>query len=168
MNTGDTITVGSWLAYVWFNCCRCCAVAYSRSRSGLSRLLSAQGFVFLHIPDGKHTAGLSEVVLLLNTTDTLLENGRDLGGRGLGFGVGTGLDRADNGCGISLGGKKQVSRRSSFAISEKLETGKTAQKSFWHECPDGVAIQLGPQSNFMMKRALLRRIRWLARSSRGG
>ena len=37
------------------------------------------------VPDREDTTGLSDVDLLLDTTDSLLEEGRDLGGRGLGL-----------------------------------------------------------------------------------
>lgn len=37
------------------------------------------------VPDREDTTGLSDVGLLLDTTDSLLEEGRDLGGRGLGL-----------------------------------------------------------------------------------
>ena len=55
-----------------------------------------------NVPDGEDAAGLSEVGLLLDTTDSLLEDGRDLGGSGLGVGVGAGLDGGNYRCGISL------------------------------------------------------------------
>lgn len=37
------------------------------------------------VPDREDTTGLSDIGLLLHTTDSLLEEGRDLGGRGLGL-----------------------------------------------------------------------------------
>lgn len=55
-----------------------------------------------NVPDGEDTAGLGEVGLLMDTTDSLLEDGRDLGGSGLGVGVGAGLDGGNYRCGISL------------------------------------------------------------------
>lgn len=97
VHTSDTITIGSQLAHNAFDCCRFAQWRCCGSWSELSQLLTREA-ALLHIPDGENTAGLSEVGLLLYTTDTLLENRRDLGGRGLGFGVGTGLD---GGCGIS-------------------------------------------------------------------
>lgn len=43
------------------------------------------------VPDGEDTTGLGEGVLLLDAADALLEDGRDLGGRGLCIGsVGAG------------------------------------------------------------------------------
>ncbi len=65
---------------------------------------SAEATGYLHLPDREDTAGLSETRLLLDTTDALLENRRNLSRRGLGVGVGTGLHRGDvdsGGCGIS-------------------------------------------------------------------
>jgi len=61
----------------------------------------------LHIPDGKDAASLSEARLLLDTANSLLENGGDLGRRGLGVGgVGSGLHGHGGGCGISDLGQK--------------------------------------------------------------
>lgn len=37
----------------------------------------------IDVPDGQNTTGLGETSLLLNTTDALLQNGRDLGRGGL-------------------------------------------------------------------------------------
>lgn len=46
----------------------------------------------MDIPDRQNTTGLSETSFLLNTTDTLLQDGGDLGGLSLGLsGVGTDL-----------------------------------------------------------------------------
>lgn len=50
--------------------------------------------VVVDIPDGKDTAGLGETRLLLNTTDSLLKDGRDLGGGGL---VGVAAERVGDG-----------------------------------------------------------------------
>ena len=63
----------------------------------LLRLLPVE----IHIPDGKNTTSLSEVGLLLDTTNSLLEDGRDLGGSSLGIGgvESGGVD--GGGCGIS-------------------------------------------------------------------
>jgi hypothetical protein len=46
------------------------------------------------IPDGKDTTGLGEVGLLLDTTDSLLEDGRDLSGGSL---VGVATDGVGDG-----------------------------------------------------------------------
>ena len=46
------------------------------------------------VPDGKDTAGLGETRLLLDTTDSLLEDGRDLSGGGL---VGVAAERVADG-----------------------------------------------------------------------
>lgn len=47
---------------------------------------------WFYVPDGKDTSSLSKTSFLLNTTDSLLQDGGDLGGRGLGLGsVGTDL-----------------------------------------------------------------------------
>lgn len=55
----------------------------------------------IHIPDGEDTASLSETGLLLNTTNSLLEDGRNLSRSGLGVGgvESGGVD--GGGCGIS-------------------------------------------------------------------
>jgi len=57
--------------------------------------------VEIHIPDGEDTASLSETGLLLNTTNSLLEDGRNLSRSGLGVGgvESGGVD--GGGCGIS-------------------------------------------------------------------
>jgi hypothetical protein len=55
-----------------------------------------------YVPDGQNAAGLGHVRLLLDTADSLLENRRDLGRRGLRFGICAGLEGRDGGCGISL------------------------------------------------------------------
>lgn len=57
--------------------------------------------VYIDIPDGEDTASLGQVGLLRDTADSLLEDGGDLGGRGLGLSVGSGLDVEGGGCGIS-------------------------------------------------------------------
>ncbi len=60
----------------------------------------------IDVPDRQNTTGLGETSLLLNTTDTLLQDGRDLGGLSLGLsgvrtdllggtGEGAGDSRAD-------------------------------------------------------------------------
>jgi hypothetical protein len=56
----------------------------------------------IHVPDGKDTASLSETGLLLDTSNSLLEDGRDLSGSSLGVG-GVGSDGSvdGSGCGIS-------------------------------------------------------------------
>jgi hypothetical protein len=59
------------------------------------------------LPDGENAASLGEGALLLDTTDSLLEDGRDLGGRGLrisGIAAGDGVD--DGGSGTLLQCKK--------------------------------------------------------------
>lgn len=63
----------------------------------LPQLLPAK----IHIPDGEDTASLSETGLLLDTTNSLLEDRRDLSGSGLGVGgvESSGVD--GGGCGIS-------------------------------------------------------------------
>lgn len=50
--------------------------------------------IIVDIPDGKDTAGLGETRLLLDTTDSLLENGRDLSRGGL---VGVAAERVGDG-----------------------------------------------------------------------
>lgn len=62
-----------------------------------------------NVPDGEDTTGLGEVGLLLDTTDSLLEDGRDLSRGGLGLGEGAGLD--GSGCGISLWTDQLANRR---------------------------------------------------------
>lgn len=64
---------------------------------------SANMFFELHIPNGEDAASLSKTRLLLDTTNALLEDGRDLSRGGL-VGVGTGLHGGavqGGGCGIS-------------------------------------------------------------------
>jgi hypothetical protein len=55
----------------------------------------------IHIPDGEDTASLSETGLLLNATNSLLEDRRNLSRSGLGVGgvESSGVD--GGGCGIS-------------------------------------------------------------------
>jgi len=60
--------------------------------------------VLKNVPDRQDAASLGKAGLLLDTADSLLENGRDLGRRGLRFGVCAGLEGRDDGCGISLSG----------------------------------------------------------------
>lgn len=50
--------------------------------------------VVVDIPDGKDATGLGEVGLLLDTTDPLLEDGRDLSGGSL---VGVATERVGDG-----------------------------------------------------------------------
>lgn len=73
------------------------------------------------IPDGKDTSSLSETRLLLNTTDSLLKDGGNLSGGGLGLsGVGTDL----------LGGTSQGtggSRADLFATENLLTTAHSTQ-----------------------------------------
>lgn len=54
-----------------------------------------------NIPDRQDATSLSETRLLLDTADTLLEDGGDLGGSSLGIGVGACLYGADGGGGAS-------------------------------------------------------------------
>lgn len=74
VNTSDTITV------------RCMSVFHA---SCLMML-----WAVVDIPDGKDTAGLGETRLLLDTTDSLLKDGRDLSGGGL---VGVAAERVGDG-----------------------------------------------------------------------
>ncbi len=60
--------------------------------------------VLKNVPDGEDAASLGKAGLLLDTADPLLENGRDLGRRGLRIGECAGLEGRDDGCGISLSG----------------------------------------------------------------
>jgi hypothetical protein len=80
-----------------------------KANVAISRLLcpshASESAVFcalgLHLPDGKDTASLSETRLLLDTTDALLEDRRDLSWCGL-VGVASSLQTGDDGgCGIS-------------------------------------------------------------------
>lgn len=50
--------------------------------------------IVVDVPDGKDTAGLGETRLLLDTTDSLLKDGRDLSGGGL---VGVATERVGDG-----------------------------------------------------------------------
>lgn len=54
-----------------------------------------------NIPDRQNATSLSETRLLLDAADTLLEDGRDLGGSSLGVGVGACLYGGDGGGGAS-------------------------------------------------------------------
>ena len=61
-----------------------------------------------HIPNGQDTASLGQAGLLSDTTDSLLEDRRDLGGRSLRIGgVAPGEDAGD-GCGISCLGRWEL------------------------------------------------------------
>lgn len=51
----------------------------------------------LNVPDRQNATSLGETRLLLDAADTLLEDGGDLGGSGLGIGVGACLYGADGG-----------------------------------------------------------------------
>lgn len=53
------------------------------------------------VPDRQDTAGLGKTSLLLDTADPLLEDGRDLGRRGLGLGVGADLDKGRGSAGLA-------------------------------------------------------------------
>lgn len=72
-----------------------------------------------HVPDGQNATGLSEVGLILNTADPLLEDGRDLGWRCLRVGVCA--DGGDGGCGISL-------QRGGLALARDPRGAKTRSK----------------------------------------
>lgn len=58
-----------------------------RCRLLLLQLLLLLLVTSCHVPDGQDAAGLGQVGLLLDATDPLLENGRDLGRGGLCVGV---------------------------------------------------------------------------------
>lgn len=91
VDTGDTVTVQSSIS----------------SNPSDSRMMAGEGVfgeivsgnrIFPHsprgidIPDRQNTTGLGETSLLMNTTNALLQDGRDLGGLSLGLGgVGTDL-----------------------------------------------------------------------------
>ena len=63
-----------------------------------ARLLGgAQAGSCLNIPDRQDATSLGETRLLLDAADTLLEDGGDLGGSGLGIGVGACLYGGDGG-----------------------------------------------------------------------
>lgn len=96
---------------------------------------SAEATGYLHLPDREDTAGLSETRLLLDTTDALLENRRDLSRCGLGIGVGTGLHRGNvdsGGCGISgLGGKNKLAEARTSRIPPRPNAvAKQLKKAF--------------------------------------
>jgi hypothetical protein len=80
------------------------------------------------LPNREDAASLSETRFLLDATNSLLENRRDLGGRCLCVGVGAGLYRAGAegcGCGIScLRSQTQVSRNSELLLI--LSTGSAS------------------------------------------
>lgn len=85
------------------------------------------------VPDGKHTSSLSEAVLLLHTADPLLQDGGDLGRRGLciggvgsdgvGEGRGAGLGEKNRQYSVSAEGSSPSSQRSSPIPSAKLQRG---------------------------------------------
>jgi hypothetical protein len=58
-------------------------------------------FSELHIPDGKDAASLSKARLLLNTSNALLKDGRNLGRGSLGVGGVEASTVDDSRCGIS-------------------------------------------------------------------
>lgn len=86
------------------------------------------------VPDRKHTSSLGEAVLLLHAADPLLQDGRDLGWRGLRVG-GIVSDGAGEGRGaglvvrknrqylVSAEGSSPSSQRSSPIPSTKLRSG---------------------------------------------
>jgi hypothetical protein len=94
--------------------------------------------VWGNVPDGEDAAGLSEVDLLLDTTDPLLEDGRHLGRRGPGFGVGAGLEGGDGGCGISL--SRDLSAKPKIPMSSQKPRKK------WHNSDPGPGARPIPRS----------------------
>jgi hypothetical protein len=86
------------------------------ARGELDKLLSLDVGHAVHtgdtITDGKDTASLSETGLLLDTTDSLLEDGRDLSGSSLGVGGVVSGSVDGGGCGISDRGDPASSRDS--------------------------------------------------------
>lgn len=91
-------------------------VAFGEIVSGNRIFLGS--FHGIDVPDRQNTAGLGETSLLLNTTDTLLQDGRDLGGLGLGLGgVGTDLLR---GTGEGAGDSRANLERDEKLVSDGL------------------------------------------------
>lgn len=85
----------------------------------------------LHLPDRENTARLGETRLLLNATDTLLENGRHFGRPRLGVGgIVSSLNIDGGGCGILyLAERRLVSRRPTKPRSMAAEPPETISKS---------------------------------------
>lgn len=79
-------------------------IAMPSDASLVCRQASLVVVVLKNVPDRQDAASLGKAGLLLDTADSLLENGRDLGRGGLRFGVCAGLEGRDDGCGISLSG----------------------------------------------------------------
>jgi hypothetical protein len=86
--------------------CSCRAHAqYRHFITGQSTVHIHYHCAFFCLPDRQDTARLSEAGLLLHAANSLLEDGRDLGGGGLvGIAAGEGVD--DGGCGALLSGEK--------------------------------------------------------------
>lgn len=79
MDTGNTVTVEPMLVNV-----------LERSKRPIGVDMARSKFFFLKqgkgdVPDGKDTSSLSKASFLLNTTDSLLKDGGNLGGSGLGL-----------------------------------------------------------------------------------
>ena len=95
------------------------------------------------VPDGKDTAGLGETRLLLDTADSLLEDGRDLSGGGL---VGVATDGGSDGGGsaslykgdMSVRCCKTWQRRASFDVASDSSSAQPANTAR-RQHPLGVA-----------------------------
>lgn len=123
----------------------------------------------IHIPDGKDTASLSETGLLLDTTDSLLEDGRDLSGSSLGVGGVVSGSVDGGGCGISdLSGEKQVSRSPKMGRRyEQRQRAKTARKSSCGRWKLGPTTQLSSHDGLAMVQAVWSRWSMALRPIRG-
>jgi hypothetical protein len=98
-------------------------VAHEKSRGRAPPMQCIMALRF-NLPDGKDAASLGQVGLLRDTTDSLLQDGGDLSGRGLGLGVGSGLD-GEGGCGIS-GLEKPDRKRLAEGPTTKRHSSDTA------------------------------------------
>lgn len=91
-----------------------------------------RAFSKLHIPDGEDTTSLGKVGLLLDTANSLLKDGRNLGGRGLGVG-GVGSESVDGcGCGISSLRRKELAEARKSHDQMSSDNGdKQLEKAHW-------------------------------------
>jgi hypothetical protein len=108
--------------------------------------------VVVDIPDGKDATGLGEGGLLLDTTDSLLEDGRDLSGGGF---VGVATERVGNGSDSAglYGGNMSVrccktwQRRASFDVasdSSSAQPANTARRQHPMGVATGPMMVVGP------------------------
>lgn len=97
MDTGNTVTI-QFIKLVNGSGCQVVVTSWFGMDFSMILMMSAAVLEFFnwgksdHVPDGKDTTSLGEAGLLLNTTDSLLQDGGNLGGSSLGLSsVGTDL-----------------------------------------------------------------------------